>query len=340
MATERGGRQFVRLAPPDNALRPPGPIALLLDAYRRAGADGPFGDPRRDHEAGMEGYYWRFTDAARGRVVVALCGVCASPTGRWAMVALAAHPGGDVRTAVVDHATGEQDGFGVVAGAAVSASERHVRFALGDAVLDVEVSDPWRWPRRALGGSGIAHVVPGLGQYWHPHLLGGRVRGSIRMAGDTVKLDDATVYAEKNWGPSFPPTWWWGQADAFESGDACVAFAGGPMRIAGVALTPTAVVVRIADRLLALRPPAARIVATVSGGRWSVRARSARHSVDLEGDDAGAAVVLPVPVPGRRAWEPRSHQALGGRMGVLVRRGRRTLFRGESALAGLERPCA
>jgi len=318
----------------------PEPIAAIVDAYRRAGADGLYGDPRRDHEAGMEGYYWRLTDAARGRVVVALCGVCASPTGRWALVALAAHPGGRVRTTVVDAAAGEPDGFGVRAAAAVRASEGAVRFDLGrDAVLDVEIRDPWRWPRRAFGGSGIAHLVPGLGQYWHPHLLGGRARGELRIAGDRFNLDDASVYAEKNWGPSFPPYWWWGQADAFDAGDACVAFAGGAMRVAGIALRPTAVVARIGDRLIALRPPSARVVATVSGGHWRVRARSARHTVEIEGDDGGA-VALPIPVSGRRDWEPRAHQALGGRMNVVVHRDGRTLFRGESALAGLEHPCA
>jgi hypothetical protein len=318
----------------------PEPIAAILDAYRRTGADGLYGDPRRDHEVGMEGYYWRLTDVAEGRVVVALCGLCASPTGRWALVAVAAHPGGRVRTTVVDAAAGVPDGFGVRAGAAVRASAGAVRFDLGrDAVLDFEIRDPWRWPRRAFGGSGVAHLVPGLGQYWHPHLLGGRAQGELRIAGDCYNLDRASVYAEKNWGPSFPPHWWWGQADAFESGDACVAFAGGPVRVASIALRPTAVVARIGDRVIALRPPSARIVAAVSSASWLVQARSARYNVEIQGEDGGA-VTLPMPVSGRRDWELRSHQALGGRMNVVVRRGGRTLFRGESTLAGLERPCA
>jgi hypothetical protein len=286
----------------------------------------------------MEGYYWRFTDSVRGRVVIALCGVGRSPTGRWAIVALAAHPGGIVRSAMLQSATGDRRGFGVTAGDAVVGGDGEVRVDLGaQASLHVEIRDPWRWPRRGLGGSGVAHLVPGLGQYWHPHLLGGRVRGELRIGDDQLALDGATAYAEKNWGPCFPRRWWWGQADAFDAGDACVAFAGGPMRIAGVGLAPTALAVRIGDQLLALRPPAARVIATVAGERWSVRARSARHSVELEGEESAAgAVLLPVPMPGRRAWEPRSRQALAGRMLLVVRRGTRTLFRGESSLAGLE----
>ena len=69
-----------------------------LTAYRRTGADPPFGDPRRAHGTRFEGYYWRITDAAAGRVAIALCGVCRDAAGPWAIVALAAHPGGLVRS--------------------------------------------------------------------------------------------------------------------------------------------------------------------------------------------------------------------------------------------------
>jgi hypothetical protein len=313
-------------------------IAPALEAYRRSGADGPFGDPRRDHEAGMEGYYWRFTDAAAGRVVIALCGVCAAPDGRWALAALAAHPDGIVHTAVLERAGAARDSLGVRAGDAVVANEREVRFDLGiDAQLAVAVRDPWRWPQRALAASGVAHLVPGLAQYWHPYLLGGRVCGEAMIGGRRLGLDGATVYAEKNWGPAFPSRWWWGHADAFDGAEVAVAFAGGRGRIAGADIAPTVVVLRLGERVLALRPPLARVVAGGSQGRWKVRARSARYSVELEADDpAASAVVLPVPAADRRAWEPLSHQALAGRLRMVVRRGTRTLFRGECDLAGLE----
>ena len=56
-------------------------MSALLDAYRRTGADLPFGDPRRAHGVAMEGYYWRLSDPASGRCVIALCGVCRAPRG-------------------------------------------------------------------------------------------------------------------------------------------------------------------------------------------------------------------------------------------------------------------
>src|SRR3954451_8522496 len=82
--------------------------------YRRTGADPPFGDPARYHGVAVEGYYWRFTDAVAGRVVVALIGVNRDGRGgTWATVALAAYPGRHVRAAVVAQAWADPHALGV-----------------------------------------------------------------------------------------------------------------------------------------------------------------------------------------------------------------------------------
>jgi hypothetical protein len=305
--------------------------------YRRAGATLPFGDPALDHGAAFEGYFWRFTDTAHGRVVIALCGLSRSGGGRWALAALAEHPSHEVRTAMVPQATGDPSSFAVRASEVVTASARSVSFALGpEAGLEAEISEARPFPRRALGASGAAQAIPGLPQYWNPYLLGGRARGLLTLGDERISLDGATVYAEKNWGSSFPERWWWGQADDFEGADACVAFAGGPVRVSGLAMRSTLVAARLGARTLVLAPPLALATADVGAHGWRIRARSALHRVEIEGEDAGTAVTLPVPVPGRRAAEPRSHQALAGTLRVTIRRGRRILLRGESTHAGLE----
>ena len=297
-----------------------------LSWYRRTGADPPFGDPRRAHGTRFEGYYWRLTDAAAGRVAIVLCGVCRDATGPWAIVALASEPGGLVRSRVVPSASVSFNDLGVRAGTALSASASELRVDLGaDARLQLRFEERVGWPRLGFGGIGPAQIVPGLPQYWHPHLLGARVAGG--------GWDGATAYAEKNWGPRFTEHWWWGQAQGFPNADACVAFAGG--RMMGGA--PTAVVVRLEDRVLRLAPPFARVVTAVGEAGWRVRARSARWDVEVEGAGAGAPAVLPVPVPGERRVVDRSQQYLAGSLRVRVSRGRRVWFAGESALAGLER---
>ena len=306
----------------------------LLEAYRRTGADPPFGDPRRAHGVRFEGYYWRFTDAPAGRVVIVLCGVSHDAAGSWAVVALAAHPEGLVRSALVPVARADPHSLGIEAEGVLRGSADALHVDLGpDARLDVALHDRRPWPHRAFGGIGPAQIVPGLPQYWHPHLLGARVDGSARLGEHTVSLSAATAYAEKNWGDAFTEHWWWGQAQAFPGADACVAFAGGRIALGA----PTSVVVRVEDRLLRLAPPFARMTAAVGESSWRIRARSARHQLELEGEAMGEPAVLPVPVPGGREVEDRSRQYLAGRLRVTLRRGRRTVFAGESELAGLER---
>ena len=300
----------------------------VLEAYRRTGADPPFGDPRRAHGVRFEGYYWRFTDAAAGRVVIVLCGVCRDAAGTWALVALAAQPGGLVRSAIVpvaraDPRRARRRGRGRPARRADS-----LHVDLGpDARLDVALREPRPWPpRRAFGALGPAQLVPGLPQYWHPHLLGARVEGEARLGEETVDLSGATAYAEKNWGPAFTEHWWWGQAQGFPDADACVAFAGGRIALAGVRAAPTAVVVRVEDRVLRLAPPLARMTAAIGGGGWRIRGALGA----LGGGDRGRGGGRAGGAAGARAGAARGRAPLAPPPGRAWRRaaGRRTCSRG------------
>jgi len=244
------------------------------------------------------------------------------------MVTLCTQPGGFERTQIAPVARADPRGLGVVAGDLLRATPDSLDVALDGATLSARFADRRDWPRRAFGALGPAQAVPWLGQYWTPHLLSAEVRGEADI-GRRVSLDGTRVYAEKNWGTAFAAHWWWGQASLEEGG---VAFAGG--RVHGVA--PTAVVAWTRDGLLALAPPLARTVARASGGEWHIRARSARHAIEVRGEATGPPLRLPVPIPAERRLEVRSEHHLAGRLEVTVRRGHRLLLRGESELAGLE----
>jgi hypothetical protein len=95
-------------------------------------------------------------------------------------------------------------------------------------------------------------------------------------------------------------------------------------------------VVWTADGLITLAPPLARTLTRSGGGEWHIRARSPRHEIEVRGEATGPPLRLPVPIPAERRLEVRSEHHLAGRLEVTVRRGRRTILRGESALAGLE----
>jgi hypothetical protein len=315
----------------------------MLRRYRAHGADPPFADRRRAHGVAMEGYFWRFADPRSGWVLVALCGVCRDGAQTWGNVALAAHPGGVCHAADLPRAGADPDTLGVwAAGEAGSfrADARGVSLDLGPrARLEVAITDPWPPGRTALGGVGVAQLVPGLGQYWDPHLLGARVSGHAVLGEQTISLDGFTAYAEKNWGAGgFPRRWWWGQAAAFSRPELIVAFAGGELTLGPVTAEATGLVVRLGDRLIRLgNPVLAPVRAEVDGRRWWLRARGPRSSIELEGiAGAAAPIALPVPVPAERRSVPAAHQHFAGRLRIVLRHRGRVLYAGESPLAGLE----
>lgn len=322
----------------------------MLAAYRATGADPPFGDPCGYHGVGMEGHYWRITEPRTGAVVIAIVAISRDAEGKpWAMASLAAHPGGEVRSALLPHAWAERRGLGLGASEAVGAAggpvgagqpaviadDRSLRMTLGDdARLDVTFSDRRLWPRRAFGALGPAQVVPGLSQYWHPWLLGAHVTGSARIGGREIALDGAVAYAEKNWGAGgMPPAWWWGQAHGFERPDVCVAFAGGRAGLGPLRTTATSLVVALGDDVRTVVRPPRPLEVDVDGG-WHLRGGGL--SVEAHADGV-TPHLLPVPVPRERRYLDRwAAQHLAGTLHLRVRRRGRTVFEGSSHLAGLE----
>jgi hypothetical protein len=311
-------------------------VGVLLRRYRATGADLPFGDPRGAHGVAMEGYFWRLTSAATGRVIIVLCGILRSPTGPWGLVGMASHPGGFQRELITPRAQAASRGVDVRSGTACVADERSLRVDLGpDARLDVRFDDVTPFAPRPFGGLGPAHAIPGLSQYWHPHVLGGTVRGTAVLGDEVVDLDGASVYAEKNWSRGgFPDLWWWGQAQGFERPDVCVAFAGGDVQVGPLALQATALVVRVGDELVRLGTPVLTpVTATVGGRTWHLRGRSRTWSVELFGDGRAAEPHL-LPAERRTVYTAVEH--LGAAVDVEVRRRGRLVFAGSSQLAGLE----
>lgn len=316
----------------------------LLARYRATGADLPFGDPTRAHGVAMEGYFWRFTDTASGRVLIALIGVNRGPSGPWATVGVATSTTPDAPARLVtdalDGAWADPQALGARSGGAFVGDARRLRVTLPGADVDVTITGHSPWPRRRFGGSSWFQVVPGLNQYWHPWLLGGRASGSVEIDGERWELTDAQAYGEKNWGKGgFPESWWWGQAHGFAEPGACVAFAGGQVHSGPLRTEVTGVVVRLPDgTVLRLgNPGTSPVEARVDADRWRLRGRSRQWRVEVEGRaPLGAAHVLPVPLPAERRNTPGALEHLAGELAVTVWRQGRVAWQGVSHLAGLE----
>lgn len=322
----------------------PDAVRSLLSRYRSTGADLPFGDPTRAHGVDMEGYFWRFTDVGSGRVLIALIGVNRSPRGPWATIGVATSPGDGVPARLVTHALdgawADPDAVGARSDDAFVGDDRRLRVDVPGAHLDLVISEPWRWPHRAFGGSSVFQTVPGLNQYWHPWLLGGTASGSVEVDGDRWQLTGAQVYGEKNWGRGgFPESWWWGQAQGFADANACVAFAGGEVYAGPLRTEVTGLVVRLpGGRVVRLgNPGTSPVRARVADDTWTLRGRGGGWFIEVDAHAPLAqAHVLPVPLPAEHRNTPGALEHLSGELAVTVRRHGSLVWQGSSRLAGLE----
>lgn len=316
----------------------------MISGYRASGADLPFGNPVNAHGVAMEGYFWRITDPATGRVVIALIGVQTDHTGRWALAGLGTSDG-FWHHEILPAAEARGRGLGARAcgpRGSFFGSDQRVALQLGpDAHLDVRLHQLSRWPSwRVFGGSSWFQTIPGLNQYWHPWLLAGRASGAVTVDGTRWEFSRADVYSEKNWGRGgFPESWWWGQSHGFADADACVAFAGGEVHAGPLRTEVTALVVRLPGGRVVRwgNPGTSPVTADVGDEHWRLEGRSLGWSVSVEADaPLATAHVLPVPLVGERRAVPGDIEHLTGNLRVAVRRWGRTVWCGESALAGLE----
>jgi len=313
-------------------------IDRLVNYYRRTGADIPFGNPLPSHATEMEGWFWRVSEETTGRALIALCSVNRNPAGDWSTTAVGVHPGQVVRSAALMGARAQRDPFRVTAGDSeeffdVGADE--VRFALGDLRLHMRFTDRVLWPK-AFGGGGVFSAIPFLNQYWHPYYLGGRATGTVQYGDESWTFTDAKLYAERNWGAGFPLRWWWGQAHDFGDADVCVAFSGGLLSLGPVARDVNGIVVRLGTQVIRMTPPVL-VRSQLGDNQWSLRGRSPRYEIELEGDGRHLPPhVLPVPLPAQRRNIDTDFEHLGGRLRCVVRQSGRLLFDGTSELAGLE----
>jgi len=314
------------------------PIAL----YRRTGADVPFGNPLPSHSTEMEGWFWRVSDEASGRVLIALCSVNRHPAGDWSTTAVAVHPGDVVRSAALSGARAADGPFSVTAGDEAgnfTVGTDRVRFELADLTLEMEFGDRVLWPK-AFGGGGMFSAIPFLNQYWHPYYLGGRASGTVSYTGpdgpESWNFDNAKLYAERNWGAGFPLRWWWGQAHDFGEADVCVAFSGGLLSLGPIARDVNGIVVRVGTKVIRMTPPVL-VRSQIGENQWFLRGRSPRYEIELEGDGRHLPPhVLPVPLPAERRNIDSDFEHLGARLRCTVRESGRLLFEGTSELAALE----
>ena len=174
-----------------------GPAArTLASAYRRTGADLPFGNPLPTHGTEMEGWFWRLSDPATGRVAGARCAASTGiPAGDWSTAAIARAPGAassarrrsrrSAPTPTGSACEAETDGY------ALAAERDRLRMVIDDCAIDATFHDGVPTGPRRSAAAGSSPPMPFLNQYWHPYRLGGRAAGTVTVGERHWSFDDA-----------------------------------------------------------------------------------------------------------------------------------------------------
>ena len=297
----------------------------LVAAYRRTGADVPFGDPLPSHGTEMEGWFWRVTDrrpagsSSRSAASTATPPVTGRPSRSPCIPAASCARPRSTAPAPT------QPRFAVAAGrrgaptfprrrptgcrlrtrrrAPPTGVQRAVRVAQGVR----------RW-RRLLGDPVPQPVLASVPPRRHAP------RASVEFDGAAlVASTDATLYAERNWGAGFPERWWWGQAHDFDGADVSVAFSGGLLRLGPIASG------RVRGGCAAGRPGdphdsarAGALDVTARAVDHPGRGRS-RYQIDLDGDGTGARPARAAGAAAGRTTQRRHRLRAPGRSASLCR---------------------
>ena len=285
----------------------------------------------------FEGYFWRIVAPASGVVVVALSGVCRAPDGPWALEH-ARGASGRFRAHARSRATATADPRGVRRArrsACCAATRAALAVDMGpDARPRVTLHDAVPWPRRAFGALGPRARrsrrcrSTGIRSCSQPACA-----ASVRAGDARRSISTAPSATPRRTGASgFPGRWWWGHAATFGDGRLGVVRRRPRARCSAATVAPTAVVVRLGGRVIALAPPLARTRVALGDGAWRLRTRGRGYDVEIEGDGRrrAARTSCSCPSPASGAASCARSQHLAGRLALRVRRGRRLLYDGRS----------
>ena len=321
-----------------------GPPMSLLAAYRGDRRRPAVGRPAaRAPGVRMEGYFWRFTDPASGRVLIALCGVNRARDGFWSTLGVARAPDGLPADGRASRGLGRPGGARRARGRRVRRARRPADGRPRRGRAASTCASATRCRGRGARSAGRASSRP-CRRSTSTGIRGCSAAarsGSATVGGERWDLDGWQVYAEKNWGAGgFPEAWWWGQAQGFDDPGALRRVRGreDPLRPAAhrgdgrrrAAAGRPAAAARRPGRLADARAGHA-----TSRGRCARAARAGRSRSRAPRRSA-ARTCCRCRCRSSAATCPGAIEHLGGRMDVVVAERGREVWRGTSRLAALE----
>jgi tocopherol cyclase len=215
----------------------------------------------------------------------------------------------------------------------ITDGDRHCRWQF---TVEPEITwgDPQRFPRATAGWLSF---LPLFDPGWQILLAQGKAQGWLEWQGKRYEFDQALVYAEKNWGHSFPSRWFWLQANYFpDHPGLSVTAAGGERIVLGRPEEVALIGVHHQGNFYEFGPGHGTVTWQVAPwGRWQLKASNDRYWVTLSGKTEGRGSLVHTPTAQGLQLNCRDttrgylHLQLGSvRHGLIVQ--------GETDTAGLE----
>jgi len=224
--------------------------------------DVPSPDPNRYHWNGtedpfFEGWYYKLTEPGTGESFFFIYGVQNPATPAQATsggFVYVEHSDGDYEFDLLP--LGEFQASKKVCNVTIGeshATETHIDGAVGPGShvitwdLDIDILSEWG------NTMGILTNKPLIPVNWYVNALSSRISGTIVWRGKEYVIEDAPGYNDHNWGPIFPASWLWSQANGFDDPDEALAFAGGPVPLGAVTPDGYMLVYRVQGKMFEFR---------------------------------------------------------------------------------------
>jgi tocopherol cyclase len=166
------------------------------------------------------------------------------------------------------------------------AQKLHAEGSVADATnqcswsFDLQVTETW------ANTMGWMENLPNLQTYWYVGAMKARATGWIQWNNEYYEFENILGYQEKNWGDEFPETWYWLQANNFDSTEACCLSVGGAsMPIGPATFRACGIGFRYKEKLYTFSFPQqpAKITADIEPGVWHLEGRKGRHKIMIDG---------------------------------------------------------
>ncbi|AIE74217.1 MULTISPECIES: tocopherol cyclase family protein [unclassified Synechocystis] len=175
----------------------------------------------------------------------------------------------------------------------IALPDRHCRWH-----FTVEPEITWGSPQCfPKATAGWLSFLPLFDPGWQILLAQGRGQGWLEWQGERYEFDQALVYAEKNWGHSFPSRWFWLQANHFPGHPGLsVTAAGGERIVLGHPEEVALIGVHFQGNFYEFGPGNSTITWQVARwGRWQLKASNDRYWVTLSGKTEGRGSLVHTP---------------------------------------------